>query len=83
MKTCIIIFESFSYNFCLVLSYISTEDKEKISASTSAHYSDVIMSAMGSEITGISVACSTICLGADKRKHQSSTSLAFVSGIHR
>ena len=27
--------------------------------------------------------CSTVCSGADQRKHQSSASLAFVMGIHR
>ena len=27
--------------------------------------------------------CSTVCSGADQRKHQSSASLAFVRGIHR
>ena len=47
------------------------------------HYSDVIMSAMASQITGVSIACSTVCSGADQTKHQSSTSLAFVGEIHR
>ena len=47
------------------------------------HYSDVIMSAMASQITGISIVCSTVCSGADHRKHQSSASLAFVMGIDR
>ena len=32
------------------------------------NYSDVIMSAMASEITGISIVCSTICSGTDQRK---------------
>ena len=45
------------------------------------HYNDVIMSAMASQITGISVVCSTVGLGADQRKHQRFTSLAFVWGI--
>ena len=46
------------------------------------HYSDVIMSAMASQITGVLVVCSTICSSADQRKQQSSASLAFVRGIH-
>ena len=46
------------------------------------HYSDVIMSVKALQITGISIVCSTICSGADHRKHQSSASLAFVRGIH-
>ena len=47
------------------------------------HYSDVIMSAMASQITGVSIVYFTVCSGADQRKHQSSASLAFVRGIHR
>ena len=45
--------------------------------------SDVIMSATASQITGLSMVSSTVCWGADQRKHQSSASLAFVRGIHR
>ena len=47
------------------------------------HYSDVIMSAMTSQITGVSMVYATFCPGADQRKHQNSASLAFVRGIHR
>ena len=36
------------------------------------HYSDVIMSAIASKITGTWVVCSGVCSGADQRKHQSS-----------
>ena len=42
------------------------------------YYSDVIMGAMASQITGVSIVCLTVCSGADQRKHQSSASLAFV-----
>ena len=31
------------------------------------HYSDVIMSAMASQITGVSIVCSTVCSGAHKK----------------
>ena len=41
------------------------------------------MSAMASQINGISVVCWTVCSGSDQRKHQSSVSLAFVMGIPR
>ena len=44
---------------------------------------DVKMNAMASQITGVSIVCSTVCSGADQRKHQSIASLAFVRGIHR
>ena len=47
------------------------------------HYSDIIMNVMASQITSVSMVCSNICSGADKKKHHSSTSLAFVRGIHR
>ena len=47
------------------------------------HYNDVIMSAMASQITGVSVVCSTVCSDANPRKHQISASLALVRGIHR
>ena len=47
------------------------------------HYSDFTMSAMASQITGVSIIYSTVCSCADQRKHQSSASLAFVGGIHR
>ena len=47
------------------------------------HCSDVIMIAMASQITGVSIVCSTVCSGADLRKHQSFASLALVRGIHR
>ena len=47
------------------------------------HYSDVIMGAMLSQITCGSIVYSTICSGANQRKHQGPASLAFVRGIHR
>ena len=42
------------------------------------HYIDVIMSAMVSQITNLTIVHSTIYSGTDQRKHQSSASLAFV-----
>ena len=44
---------------------------------------DVIMSAMASQITGVSIVCSIHCSGADQRKHQCPASQAFVTGIQR
>ena len=41
------------------------------------------MSTMVSQITNVSIVCSPACSGADQREHQSSTSLAFVRGIHQ
>ena len=45
-------------------------------------YSDVMMSAMASQITSLTIVYSTVYSGADQRKHQSSASQAFVRGIH-
>ena len=47
------------------------------------HCNDVRMRAMASQITGVSIVCSTPCAGANQMKHQSTSSLAFVRGIHR
>ena len=48
-----------------------------------SQYSDVMMGAMASQITSVSIVYSTVCSGSDQRKHQRSASLAFVRGIHR
>ena len=47
------------------------------------HYDDIIMGAIASQITSLTIVYSTVYSGADQRKHQSSASLAFVRGIHR
>ena len=47
------------------------------------YYSDVIMSAMASQITSLTIVYSTTYSGKDQRKHKSSASLVFVRGIHR
>ena len=41
------------------------------------------MSAMASQVTGVSIVYSVVYSGADQRKHQTAGSLAFVRGIHR
>ena len=50
---------------------------------TCTYYSDVIMSAMATQKPCVSIVCSTVCSGANQRKHQNSASPAFVRGIHR
>ena len=47
------------------------------------HNSEAIISAMAIQITDVLIVCSTICSGADQRKHQNSASFTFVRGIHR
>ena len=47
------------------------------------YYNDVIMGAIWSQITILTIVYSAIYSGVDQSKHQSSASLAFVRGIHR
>ena len=47
------------------------------------HYNAVMMGAIASQITSLTIVDSTVYSDADQRKRQSSTSLAFVRGIHR
>ena len=47
------------------------------------HYGYVIMGAIASQITSLTIVYSTVYLDADQITHQSSASLAFVRGIHR
>ena len=42
------------------------------------HYNDVIMGAMASQITSLTIVNSNVYSGTDQRKYQSSASLAFV-----
>ena len=46
------------------------------------HYNYVIMSAMASQITSLTIVYSTFFQGANRRKHQGSASLAFERGIY-
>ena len=47
------------------------------------HHTDVIMGAIASQITSLTIVYSTVYSDADQRKHQSHVSLACVRGIHR
>ena len=47
------------------------------------HYSGVIMSTLASQIISLTIVYSIVYSGTDQRKHQSSTSLAFVRGINQ
>ena len=61
---------TFSSLYCLATEY-------------TVQYSNVIRSAMASQITSLTLVYSTVYSSADQRKHQSSASRTFVSGIHR
>ena len=47
------------------------------------HFNDVMISAMVSQLTSVSIVYSAVCSYTDCRKRQSPASLAFVMGIHR
>ena len=47
------------------------------------HYDDVVMGAIASHITSLTIVYTTVYWDSDQSKHQSSASLAFVWGIHR
>ena len=57
--------------------------RHPLASSLNAHYSDVIMSTVESQITCLRIVYSAVYSGANRRKHQSSALLAFVRGIHR
>ena len=72
--------------FTLTKSWIVLQNGRMIlsfSGFLTKHYDDVIMSAIASQITSLTVVYSIAYSDADLRNHQSSASLAFVWGIHR
>ena len=55
----------------------------QLGLSMERHYSNVIMSAMASQFTTVSIVCWTVCSGVDQRKYHSCMSLAFVDSPHK
>ena len=51
--------------------------------SNALHYSDVLMGAIASQITSLTIVYSTVYSGTDQRKHQISASLAFGRVIYQ
>ena len=68
---------------CVCVLFDTFNDMIKTCRDHPGHYDDVIMGAIASQITSLAIVYSIIYSGADQSKHQSSTSLAFVWGIHR
>ena len=66
---------------CNVVLYFTAIYRWSIGLKT--HYNDVIMGAIASQITHLTIVYSPVYSGADQSKHQSSASLALVWGIHR
>ena len=56
---------------------------EVLFGSVSQHHNDVIMGAMASQITSLTIVYSTVYSATNQRKYQSSVWLAFLEGIHR
>ena len=69
-------------HFWLFLRVTSSFPSQRESNKQS-HYNDVIMNVMASQITGVSMVCSTVCSAPNQRKLQRSASLAFVRRIHQ
>ena len=59
------------------------EHADTIHSADHRHYCDVIMGAVASQITSLTIVFSTVYSDTDQRIHQSSASLAFVRGNHR
>ena len=57
--------------------------RARVWVTTIFHYNDVIMGAIASQITGLTIVFPIVYSDADQRKHQSPASLAIVRGIHR
>ena len=74
-----------AFNLMIFGSTIHYQEKirSRLRVFTDDHYRDVIMRAMASPIIGVSIVYSTICSGADQRKHQSTASLVYVRRVHR
>ena len=65
-------------SYIFVLTRLGRVTVVCVLANTGSRYSDVIMSTMASQITGVSYVCSSVCSGTYQRKDQGSASLAFV-----
>ena len=74
---------SFTLDRCRRSLRMEDTDEHQKMQTYYAHCSDVIMSTTTSQITDVSIVYSTVCSGADQRKHQNSASLAYGRGIHR
>ena len=82
MVSCWIIWKNIK--ICLhFLPFPTTEVTQAIEPFRVPHCCDVIMGALASQITSLTIVYSIVYSGPDQRKHQSSASLAFVRGMHR
>ena len=73
----------FKLSYYIQWWFIKYQESQTPTILLAPHYSDVIISAMASEITSLTIVYVTVYSGGDQRKHQSSASLVFGRGIHR
>ena len=72
------------WHICVnVYKYILEANCSNLNGRWSSHYNGVIMGAIASQITSLTIVYSVVYSDADQRKHRRSASLAFVWGIHR
>ena len=71
------------WDFLVCMSDVREVPRRLAAHENDIYYSGVIVTVVASQITCVSTVCSSVCSGADQRKHQSSVSLAFMRGIHR
>ena len=75
-------FAVFSWELALVnLAHTTSTRLARRSIFSFAHYNDIVMGMMASQITSLTIVYATIYSGTDQRKHQSFAPLAFVRGI--
>ena len=65
------------------LAQTLTSPKHQLNNISILYHCDVMMGAIASQITSLTIVYSNVYSGADQRKQQSPASLAFVRGIHR
>ena len=75
-----VIFDISHWKFCRAHLYAHLKGISRCNTFM-IHYNDVIMCAIASQITSLTIVYSIVYSDADHRKHQRSTSLAFVRGI--
>ena len=78
------IYHDIAYNTKKAYSlFVQTLHSHKTAHTSPLHYKDVIMCAIASQITRLTIVYSTVYSDTDYSKYQSPASLAFVPGIHR
>ena len=65
------------------IPYLHHQMRCDICVDTVSHYNGVIMSAMASQMSSLTIVYSAVYSGTDQRKYQSSAPLAVVREIHR